>query len=107
MHKLFADWLHDVGLDVRTLPLSSGWEGLGTYCSALNRESLISLLRLASRDEGQEALIPVGFREALKEKDPAFKMRDNVFVVAELARAASRMLFDVEPVSPDLGRAAA
>ncbi len=98
MHELFSDWLEEAGLEVRILPLSAWWDGLDAYCSTIDSKSLLSLLRFSTRAEGVESLIPVGFREVLKSKDPAFKMRDNTFVVAELARAATRRFYDAEKI---------
>ncbi len=107
MHELFSDWLEEAGLDVRNVPLASWSDGLEAYCSTIDRESLLRLLNFVSSGKGVETLVPFGLREALKEKDSAFRMRGNTFLVAELARAGTRMLFDSKNINHNLGRAAA
>jgi hypothetical protein len=107
MHKLFSDWLEDAGLDVKSLPLQEWWLGLEEYCADLHRRSLLELLGFATKGDAVEALVPTGLREALKAKDGTFKMRDNTFLVIQLARVAVRILFDNSNTDHDLGQAAA
>jgi len=94
MNSLFSDWLRESGLDVGGRPLAEWWQGLEDYCSKLTRSTLVSLLRFAIMKKPSDADVPMGFREAIKAKDPAFPMRDNLFEVQQLGRSALRNLLE-------------
>jgi len=101
MNSLFSDWLRESGLDVSGRPLAEWWQGLEDYCSNVTRSTVLSLLRFAVMKKPSEDDVPKGFREALKEKDQGFRMRENVFEVQQLARIALRNLFEEAAADDD------
>jgi hypothetical protein len=101
MNNLFSDWLRQSGLNVQDRPLAEWWEGLEIYCSGMNRSTLGALLRFAIAKKPTEKDVPTGFREALKDKDEAFPMRENLFELQQLAISTLRNLYDAAEVTDD------
>ncbi len=97
MHKFFANWYALAVPEPQSDTLDKRWAGIEAYCKDIAKEKAFELVRLFFCLPVRSDSLEEGFRDAFKNADSAFFMKNNALEVQVLAGSAIVHILDQKP----------
>lgn len=97
MHRYFANWYGVAKPEPKGDVLENRWTAIESIVGDISNQNAFELVRLFHNRPVKESASVEHFRNAFKEVDPAFLMRDNALEVRVLAGATIAHILDQEP----------
>jgi hypothetical protein len=99
MHKYFANWYSVAKPEPKSEIVDNRWAAIENYTKSVDNPDAFELVRLFYARPVKQSTFIESFRNAFKETDSAFLMRDNDLEIRILAGATIANILDQKPSS--------